>query len=111
MYLILSFDYFVSLAGEEFHTLLGDDYSAHFYGIFKSADVPASSFPIQFVDAANVTAAPLAVGGTSYLFPVDRVLRPPVGKPSYTQYYTAPAEQKCLPKDSKRRPLIPLAQL
>lgn len=62
--------------------MLGDGISARFYGIPKTPDVPASFFPIQFVDAANVTAAeaPVAVGGTSYLFPVDRVLRPPVGK-------------------------------
>lgn len=69
-------------AGEEFQTLLGDGISARFYGIPKTADVPASYFPVQFVDAANITTteAPMVVGGTSYLFAVDRVLRPPVGK-------------------------------
>lgn len=69
-------------AGEAFQTLLGDGISARFYGIPKTPDVPASYFPVQFVDAANVTAAeaPVAVGATSYFFPVDRVLRPPVGK-------------------------------
>lgn len=62
--------------------MLGDGISVRFYGIPKTPDVPASYFPVQFGDAANVTAteAHVAVGGTSYLFPVDRVLRPPAGK-------------------------------
>ncbi|CAN0067388.1 unnamed protein product, partial [Sphacelaria rigidula] len=49
----------------------------------KSADVPVSLFPIQFVDAANVTAAPVVVqgrSGNSFLYPLDRVLRTPLGK-------------------------------
>ncbi|CAM9666230.1 unnamed protein product, partial [Ectocarpus fasciculatus] len=83
--------------GEEFPSLLGEDFSPLYYGIPKSPDVPAELFPIQFIDAANVTATPTVVGGPSiavpvrrrhgggeggepsYLFPVDRVLRPPVG--------------------------------
>ena len=60
--------------------MLGDDASTRFYGITKSADVPALSFPIQFVDASNVTSMPAKVGDTSYLFQMDQVLRPPVGK-------------------------------
>ena len=61
--------------------MLGENASAHFYGIAKSTDVPASSFPIQFVDASNVTSAPVKIGDSkSYLFPMDRVLRPPVGE-------------------------------
>lgn len=99
----------VSLAGEEFPSLLGIQFSPRYYGIPKSPDVPAEYFPIQFVDSANVTAAPTVVGGKtavavsvgaaggraaaraaaaatteggtpSYLYPVDRVLRIPVGE-------------------------------
>lgn len=69
--------------GLEFSSLLDDRYSSRFYGISKSPAVPATAFPIQFVDAANVTAAPVIVkgaGGNSYLYPLDQVLRPPVGK-------------------------------
>lgn len=94
------------LAGQEFPTLLGIQFSPRYYGIPKSLDVPAGSFPIQFVDSANVTATPIVIGGPtavaaggigggqqeaaaaggvkapapSYLFPVDRVLRVPVGE-------------------------------
>ena len=96
----------LSLAGEEFPSLLGIQFSPRYYGIPKSADVPAEYFPIQFVDSANVTAAPAVVGGPttvvardgggrgaaakaaavaeggtpSYMYPVDRVLRVPVGE-------------------------------
>jgi len=84
------------LAGEEFRTLLGIQFSPRYYGLPKSRDVPEEYFPIQFVDSANVTAAPIVVGGPtaaaaaaavamegekpSYLYPVDRVLRIPAGE-------------------------------
>ncbi|CAN0227327.1 unnamed protein product, partial [Ectocarpus sp. 12 AP-2014] len=51
--------------GEEFPSLLGEDFSPTYYGIPKSPDVPAELFPIQFVDSANVTATPTVVGGPS----------------------------------------------
>lgn len=73
----------VALSGEKFETLLGDESVAHFYGISKTADVPSSYYPIRFVNNANVTASPTVVqgdGGKSYLYQVNRVLRPPNGE-------------------------------